>query len=67
MSWTIKKARQFAGLTQEQMAEKLNIHVSTYIKIEAKPERATILQGQNIAQITGVPFDEIFFSANTLV
>jgi len=63
MNYSVKQARQLAGLTQCQMAQKMRIHRDTYRKIEGNPETATIAQGRIIAQITGIPFDSIFFSS----
>lgn len=60
-----KMARQFAGLTQVEMAGELGVSRDTYRRIEAKPETATIAQGKKIADITGVSFDQIFFGANS--
>lgn len=65
MTFSVKQARQLAGFTQVQMAEKLGVNRDTYRRIEAKPESATILQGQKIAEITGISFDSIFFAASS--
>lgn len=65
MTFSIKQARQMAGFTQVQMAEKLGINRDTYRRIEAKPESATILQGRKIADITGISFDSIFFTTSS--
>ena len=42
MQFSPKMARQFAGLTQVEMAEKLGVSRDTYRRIEAHPETATI-------------------------
>lgn len=63
MQFSPKMARQFAGLTQVEMAEKLGISRDTYRRIEAHPETATISQGKMIAEVTGVSFDTIFLAA----
>lgn len=59
--FSIKQARLLADKTQEQLADSLNIHVQTYRKIEKDPGSATIRQAQQIAKITGIPLNEIFF------
>lgn len=61
MKITVKMARCKAGLTQDEMAEKMGLHVQTYRKIEKNPQQTTIEQGIRIAEITGCGFDDIFF------
>ena len=63
MNYSVKQARQMAGFTQAQMADKMDISRDTYRKIEANPCSATISQGMRIAEITGIGFDSIFFAA----
>lgn len=60
--FTLRQARTFAGLTQAEMAEKLRIDRSTYIKIEKNVARATVGQVNRIAEITGIPLSEIFLA-----
>ena len=43
------------------MAEKMLISRDVYRNIEAHPERATIKQAQEIAEITGIDINLIFF------
>lgn len=62
MTFSVAQARRFAGKTQKEMANELGICVDTYRKIESKPENTTVKQGKAISQITGVPFDKIFFN-----
>lgn len=64
-SFTVKQARLFCGLTQQEMAKKMGINRDTYRKIELKPEKATITQGKQIAAITNIEFDAIFFGTNS--
>ena len=65
MQFSPKMARQFAGLTQTEMAEKIGVSRDTYRRIEASPETETISQGKKIAAVTGVSFDAIFFGAES--
>lgn len=65
MQFSPKMARQFAGLTQTEMAEKIGVSRDTYRRIEASPETATISQGKKIAAVTGVSFDAIFFGTES--
>lgn len=66
MTFSVKQARRLVGYTQVEMAEKLGVSRDTYRRIEAKPETATILQGQKIAEITGISFDSIFLLRSLL-
>lgn len=59
--FTVKQARQYAGLTQAQMAEKLGISRSSYIWLEAHPDRTTVTQAKKISEVTGISFDDLFF------
>ena len=65
MRFTIRQARAYAGFTQTEMAEKLGIHRSTYMKIENDPSMATIGQISRISEITGVSIDQFFLSKNS--
>lgn len=65
MQFTIKQARKYAGLTQEQMGKSIGIHRQTYMKIEKDPTTATIGQINRISDITGIPVAD-FILAKTL-
>lgn len=60
MGFTVKQARQYAGFTQREMAEKLGISRDTYRKIEQSPEDATIATAKRISEVVGIPIDQIF-------
>ena len=62
MSLTLKQARLLKEKTQEYMAEKLNIHVQTYRKLEENPEEVTIRQAKIICAELGQSYDTIFFT-----
>lgn len=66
MRFTIKQARSYAGFTQAEMAEKLGIHRSTYMKIEKDPSIATLGQISRISEITGVTIDQIFLGYSSI-
>ena len=63
--FTVKQARQYAGYTQEQMAEKLGITRAAYMYLEKHPDRATVAQAKEISSITGIALDNIFFTQNS--
>lgn len=65
MIYTLKQARRLADKTQVKMAELMGISRDSYRKIEAYPEKATVKQAYAISQITGIPIDKIFFTANS--
>lgn len=65
MVYTVKQARMLSGLTQKEMADKLCIHRTTYIKLEERPDNMTIGQAKTISRVTGIPVDNIFFEANS--
>ena len=62
MCYTVKQARLLAGKTQEEMADAIGVHRSTYIKLEANPDTMTIRQAKRFSQATGIPMDHIFFT-----
>lgn len=63
--YSVKQARLLSGLKQQDMADRLQIHVQTYRKIESNSEIATIAQAVRIAEITGVALDQIFFGTDS--
>ena len=63
MAYTVKQARKLSGLTQQQMADVLCVHRSTYMKLEESPDKITIGQAKAISNATGVPVDSILFFA----
>ena len=62
MGFTVKQARQYAGFTQREMAEKLGISRDTYRKIEQSPECATVATAKRISEVVGISIDQIFFA-----
>ena len=60
---TLAEARENAGITQQEMADKLGITRQTYAKIEAAPEKATVLQARRICQLLSRSYERIFFSS----
>ncbi|MBR2929399.1 MAG: helix-turn-helix domain-containing protein [Oscillospiraceae bacterium] len=65
MEYSVKQVRKLADLTQVQMANALGVSRDTYRRIEENPETATIAQGKRIAEVTGFPFDVIFFRSDS--
>ena len=61
MALTIRQWRRAKEITQEQMAERLDIHVGTYQNWEESPEKISIGKAMQIAEIFGVTLDDITF------
>ena len=60
LSKNLKKLRQQAGLSQDQMARKAGIPYSTYLKIEnGTVPNPSIQNVLNIAEALGVSLDEL--------
>ena len=54
MGFSVKQARQYAGFTQVEMANKLGVSRDTYRKIELFPETASIALAKKISHIVGI-------------
>lgn len=66
MTMTMKMARVGAGLTQQQVADKMGIHVQTYLKMEKDSDGVTIREAKLFSEIVGVAWSEIFFGMNRI-
>lgn len=62
--FTVEQARKYADLTQQQVADEMNMCRSTYINLEKNPDLFTIHQAKRFAEITGIPLDVISFVCN---
>ncbi|PEE37827.1 helix-turn-helix domain-containing protein [Bacillus cereus] len=62
MIFTMRQARLVKGITQQDMAQKLNVHVDTYRKMEKHPDRVTIGNAKKISNLLGISYDQIFFN-----
>jgi len=65
MHLTMKQARVGAEMTQQQVADKLGVHVQTYMRMERHPQDVTIAQGKLFSAIVGCNFEDIFFTDNS--
>lgn len=61
MEFTLKQARDYRGLSQEYMAEKLNVNRITYQNWEKCPSKITIGNAKKISAILEMPVSSIFF------
>lgn len=62
MGLSLKQIRLVREKTQDEMAEKLGVHVQTYRKLEENPDEVTIKQAKIISEFLGVSYDHIFFA-----
>ena len=60
MQFTVKQARNHAGLTQAYMAKVLGVNRGTYSKLEKDLSLITVGQLCKISQETGIPIHDIF-------
>jgi transcriptional regulator with XRE-family HTH domain len=55
----IRRRREQLGLSQQEMADKLNMSQSTYSRIEQKDEDITIRQLKSIAEVLEVQLADL--------
>lgn len=62
MNNLMKKYREQKGMTQQQIADKLEISVSSYNMIENGKRGVSVIMAKNISVILEKSIDEIFFA-----
>lgn len=55
MQFTIKQARKYANLTQQQIANAIGVCRHRYMKIEKDQNEATVAELNALARVTGIP------------
>ncbi len=63
MSVTVKQARIGIEATQQEIADKMGIHVQTYARLEKHPEDMTIKQAIAFANIVKLSVSDISFAS----
>lgn len=63
MKLTLREWRRVKEITQQQAADAADIHLTTLIKYENKPEAMPLGVIQKLSEFYGVEIDEIFLSA----
>lgn len=58
---TLKEARFLAGMTQVEMAEKLGLSESTYIKYELYRQFMRMDTAFKFSELVGISIDELIF------
>lgn len=56
----LKKYRQQAGLTQEQLAEKVGVRRETIMRLEKAQYNPSLKLAVDISRAVGIPIEEIF-------
>lgn len=65
MALTIRQWRRAKEITQEQMAERLGIHVNTYQNWEEAPGKISVTKAVEIAEILGITINDIVFQSES--
>ncbi|EOO32926.1 hypothetical protein IIU_03451 [Bacillus cereus VD133] len=65
MIFTIKQVRLAKEITQREMAQKLNVCVDTYRKMESYPDDITIGNAKKICNFLEISYDQIFFNVDS--
>ena len=63
MSVTVKQARIGIEATQQEIADKMGIHVQTYARLEKHPEDMTIKQAIAFANIVKLSVSDFSFAS----
>jgi DNA-binding XRE family transcriptional regulator len=57
----VDEMRRMKKISQAEMAERLHVSLSKYIRMEKYPWKISIEEGMEIADIFGVSFNDIIF------
>lgn len=58
---TLKQRRLINDFTQEEMANKIGVHINTYRNWEEEPSKISIEKAKKIASALNISINEIFF------
>lgn len=64
--YTVRQARRLVGFSQEDMAKKLGIAITTYRAKERYASRFYYDEAVHFSQITGIPINRIYFFENAV-
>jgi DNA-binding XRE family transcriptional regulator len=64
MNITLKQARRLREMTQQEMADLMQVGKSTYLKLEKNPSLCTVAQAKRACEILGFDVGQIFFEQN---
>ena len=60
LKWTMKKARQYRGITQQELADELDVHLQQVSYWEAGKFCPSVVNAMRIARILKFPVEELF-------
>jgi DNA-binding XRE family transcriptional regulator len=60
-SETLKKNRTERGLSQQELADRVGVHVNTVVNWEEHPENMSIKRAFEVVDALGVTIDDIIF------
>lgn len=61
MRFSLKQARQYAELTQKEMADKLNVSLATYRAYEIGDRQMKVDKAERFSKIVGIDFNQLIF------
>ena len=62
MKLTLRQLRLSKEISQDKMANILNVHRATYVNLEKNPGKISIEQAKKISDYLEVSVDDIFFN-----
>lgn len=65
MATPVKVARIEADMSQQDVADRMGIHVQTYAKLEKNPDMMTIDDAKLFSSIVGRNITDIFFASDS--
>lgn len=65
MKFTVKQAREYAGLTQRQAAKQLDVALATYQSYEWCDVEMRIGMAKKFAKMVDIPLDQLIFYSKT--
>lgn len=65
MKFTVKQAREYAGLTQREAAKQLDVALATYQGYEWGNVEMKIEMAKKFARIVAIPLNQLIFYSKT--
>lgn len=65
MKFTVKQAREYAGLTQREAAKQLDVALATYQGYEWGKVEMKIGMAKKFARIVAIPLNQLIFYSKT--
>lgn len=61
MKFDLRQARSYAGLSQKEIANKLDLAKLTYQKYEAGERKMRVDKAEKFSKVVGIPMNQIIF------